>query len=273
LGRCRKCPAPRGAFGTAPICPWESARALLRNHGAPPPGTETLPAPTRRPSPSLCGTGQEELTGWFGSSGHPSTPTAPWYPRNSILRLVRLWHAAHKLCRPPVANAFQSPLCGVMWSATVAGSTRPCSEQNAHNGWNRSCKADLRFQMPSPYQRSGGIVCGFRRPGMPELTSDSRNAQQRSCVYRPMPVAIAGRWSSGTARARSPSNRDRVAHRLAFAPQAFRGRRRPYFREHRNIQDLLYCLDDGGHTLVNGLLTILRISLSSGNPTLPGRIR
>jgi hypothetical protein len=48
----------------------------------------------------------------------------------------------------------------------VARSTRPCSRQNAHNGSSLSCHADLRFQTLRPYQRSGDIVCGFRRRGM-----------------------------------------------------------------------------------------------------------
>jgi hypothetical protein len=90
---------------------------------------------------------------------------AVWYPLTSISFLGLSWQGPHRDCKGPRMNAFQSPLCGVMWSATVAGTTRPRSRHIAQRGKRRSCARRRLFHRPRPYQavQSGRSIVSMVR--------------------------------------------------------------------------------------------------------------
>src|SRR4051812_15691578 len=65
------------------------------------------------------------------------------------------WHFRHSVCNSPNQKLFQSPLCGLTWSAITPLTTSPLSRQCLHKGCCRSWKAARFCQRPKPYQRRG----------------------------------------------------------------------------------------------------------------------
>ena len=63
-------------------------------------------------------------------------------PRFSIRFFVLLWHCVHKACQLSLSqNNVISPLCGFIWSTTLAAVVTPLALQNTHKGFcfkNRS---------------------------------------------------------------------------------------------------------------------------------------
>jgi len=114
-------------------------------------------------------------------------------PCNSSSCLPLSWQALHRLCSLPSANSFQSPRCGSIWSATVAGVTRPRSRQNRHRGSIWSWYRARRFQAARPYQRSAGTVCGLiRRPRISGQCRAPGRSRARPRRWRPVPSAAHG---------------------------------------------------------------------------------